>query len=94
MQQSYNYPTNGATQQRIDHAGHSNDLVGHLHEIIMYNEVVDYLKEWVDADHSGQTVLIGTADHECAGLTLGGIIDNGEYQYVCSPLCSSNRTAG
>ncbi|KAF8751065.1 Alkaline phosphatase [Rhizoctonia solani] len=57
---------------RIDHAGHSNDLIGHLHEIIMYNEVVDYLKKWVDSNDD--TVLIGTADHECAGLTVGGIL--------------------
>ncbi|CAE6472144.1 unnamed protein product [Rhizoctonia solani] len=76
---------------RIDHAGHSNDLIGHLHEIIMYNEVVDYLKKWVD--DNDDTVLIGTADHECAGLTLGGIVTTGEYQYNPAPLASAKHSS-
>ncbi|CAE6461827.1 unnamed protein product [Rhizoctonia solani] len=76
---------------RIDHAGHSNDLIGHLHEIIMYNEVVDYLKKWVDSNDD--TVLIGTADHECAGLTLGGIVTTGEYQYNPAPLASASHSS-
>ncbi|CAE6424860.1 unnamed protein product, partial [Rhizoctonia solani] len=76
---------------RIDHAGHSNDLIGHLHEIIMYNEVVDYLKKWVD--DNDDTVLIGTADHECAGLTLGGIVTTGEYQYNPAPLAGASHSS-
>ncbi|KAG8751490.1 hypothetical protein FRC11_009325, partial [Ceratobasidium sp. 423] len=76
---------------RIDHAGHSNDLIGHLHDIIMYNEVVDYLKKWVD--DNDDTVLIGTADHECAGLTLGGIVTTGEYQYNPAPLAGASHSS-
>ncbi|KAB5591152.1 Alkaline phosphatase [Ceratobasidium theobromae] len=76
---------------RIDHAGHSNDLIGHLHEIVMYNEVVDYLKKWVD--DNDDTVLIGTADHECAGLTLGGIVTTGEYQYNPAPLAGAKHSS-
>ncbi|CAE6391386.1 unnamed protein product, partial [Rhizoctonia solani] len=76
---------------RIDHAGHSNDLIGHLHEIIMYNEVVDYLKKWVDSNDD--TVLIGTADHECAGLTVGGIVTTGEYQYNPAPLAGASHSS-
>ncbi|KAI0767625.1 alkaline-phosphatase-like protein [Fomes fomentarius] len=78
---------------RIDHAGHSNDLVGHLHEIIEYNEVVDYLKSVVDDDHYGETVLLGTADHECGGLTLGGIVTTGEYQWSPSALDGGKHSA-
>ena len=48
----------------------SNDLIGHLHDILQYNEVVKYLKSVVDDDKDGETVLIGTADHECGGLAL------------------------
>ncbi|KAG8710384.1 hypothetical protein FRC11_004569, partial [Ceratobasidium sp. 423] len=76
---------------RIDHAGHSNDLIGHLHEIIMYNEVVDYFKKWVD--DNDDTVLIGTADHECAGLTLGCIVTTGEYQYNPVPLADASHSS-
>lgn len=48
----------------------SNDLIGHLHDILQYHEVVAYLKSVVDDDQDGETVLIGTADHECGGLAL------------------------
>ncbi|QRW21139.1 alkaline phosphatase [Rhizoctonia solani] len=51
---------------RIDHAAHANDPVGHLHEIIMYNEVVDYLREWVDKNQD--TVMIGTAITNAYGI--------------------------
>ena len=48
----------------------SNDLIGHLHDILQYHELVAYLKSVVDDDKDGETVLLGTADHECGGLTL------------------------
>ncbi|OWP06758.1 hypothetical protein B2J93_8815 [Marssonina coronariae] len=41
---------------RIDHIGPNDDSVGHLHDIIQYNEVMDIM-------------LSGAAD-ECGGLTL------------------------
>lgn len=53
---------------RIDHAGHANDAAGHVHDILMYNEVMAYLKEYV-TEHS-DTQLLSAADHECGGLTL------------------------
>ncbi|RYO80795.1 hypothetical protein DL762_000653 [Monosporascus cannonballus] len=55
---------------RIDHAGHANDPAAHLHDIIMYNDVVDYAKEWIDAHPD--TLMMSAADHECGGLTLNG----------------------
>ncbi|RYP09935.1 hypothetical protein DL764_000977 [Monosporascus ibericus] len=55
---------------RIDHAGHANDPAAHLQDIIMYNDVVDYVKEWID-DHP-DTLMMSAADHECGGLTLNG----------------------
>lgn len=45
-------------------------MVGHLHDILQYHEVVAYLKSVVDDDKDGETILIGTADHECGGLAL------------------------
>ncbi|KAF8598652.1 alkaline phosphatase-like protein [Ceratobasidium sp. AG-I] len=77
---------------RIDMAAHANDLIGHLSEIIMYNRVVEYVKEFVDQNHD--TVLIGAADHECGGLTLGGIVDTGEYQFNPAPLADAKHSAG
>ncbi|KAH8880109.1 alkaline phosphatase [Thozetella sp. PMI_491] len=55
---------------RIDHAGHSNDPAAHLHDIIMYNEVMQYVRDWIDAHP--ETVMMSAADHECGGLSLNG----------------------
>jgi alkaline phosphatase len=55
---------------RIDHAGHANDPVGHLHETIMYNDVMKFVREWIDAHPN--TMMLSAADHECGGLTLNG----------------------
>lgn len=55
---------------RIDHAAHSNDPVGHLHDIIMYNDVMQYVREWIDKHPD--TVMMSAADHETGGLTLNG----------------------
>ncbi len=53
---------------RIDHAGHSNDAAGHIHDTLMYNEVMAYLKEFVSANPDTQ--LLSAADHETGGLTV------------------------
>lgn len=55
---------------RIDHAGHANDPAAHVHDIIMYNDVVDYVRGWID-EHP-DTLMLSAADHECGGLTLNG----------------------
>lgn len=53
---------------RIDHASHANDGAAHLHEVLEYNRVVDFVKNWID-EHP-DTAMISVADHETGGLTL------------------------
>ncbi|KAL7627353.1 hypothetical protein AAE478_001545 [Parahypoxylon ruwenzoriense] len=55
---------------RIDHAGHANDPAAHLHDTIMYNDVMAFVREWVDKHPD--TLMLSAADHECGGLTLNG----------------------
>ncbi|KAG4439972.1 hypothetical protein IFR05_004546 [Cadophora sp. M221] len=55
---------------RIDHAGHSNDPIGHLHDIIQYNEVMDFVRTWIDKHPD--TTMLSAADHETGGITLHG----------------------
>jgi alkaline phosphatase len=55
---------------RIDHAGHANDPVGHLHDTLMYNDVMKFVREWID--RHPDTMMLSAADHECGGLTLNG----------------------
>ncbi|KAJ9474667.1 Repressible alkaline phosphatase [Pseudozyma hubeiensis] len=61
---------------RIDHAAHNNDPIGHIHDILQYNEMVQAVVDWVDSNAANnpsepETVLFSVADHECGGLTLG-----------------------
>ena len=53
---------------RIDHAGHANDAAAHVHDTLMFNEVMAYLKDFVSKHPDTQ--LLSAADHECGGLTL------------------------
>lgn len=53
---------------RIDHAGHDNDAATHLKEVVMYNDVMKYLRDFVSKNPDTQ--LLSAADHECGGLTL------------------------
>ncbi|KAK1971771.1 alkaline phosphatase [Colletotrichum sublineola] len=55
---------------RIDHAGHANDPAAHLFDTMHYNEVMGFVREWID-EHPN-TMLMSAADHECGGLTLNG----------------------
>ncbi|SJX64354.1 probable PHO8-repressible alkaline phosphatase vacuolar [Sporisorium reilianum f. sp. reilianum] len=61
---------------RIDHAAHNNDPIGHIHDILAYQEMVQAVVEWVDSNAANnanepETVIFSVADHECGGLTLG-----------------------
>ena len=70
---------------KIDHAGHASDPIGHLHDILMYNEVIDYIKNWID--ENGETELLSAADHETGGLTLKA------YEFDPLVLTAANSSA-
>lgn len=53
---------------RIDHASHAHDGVAHLHDVLEFNRVVDFVKSWIDSHPD--TAMIAVADHETGGLTL------------------------
>lgn len=53
---------------RIDHAGHANDAAAHIQEVLTYNNVMTYLRDFVTSHPDTQ--LLSAADHECGGLTL------------------------
>jgi alkaline phosphatase len=53
---------------RIDHAAHANDAAAHVHDTLMFNEVMAFLKTYVSKRKDTQ--LLSAADHECGGLTL------------------------
>ncbi|KAJ4288652.1 hypothetical protein N0V90_011889 [Kalmusia sp. IMI 367209] len=55
---------------RIDHAGHANDAAAHVHDTVMYNDILAYVQKWIDTHPD--TMLMSAADHECGGLTTNG----------------------
>ena len=66
---------------RIDHAAHGNDPVGHLGDILAYDEAVAAALAWAAVD--GNTLVVSTADHETGGMTLGR---DGIYRWDPAPL--------
>ncbi|TGZ79440.1 alkaline phosphatase-like protein [Ascodesmis nigricans] len=80
---------------RIDHAGHANDPVAHLHDILAFNEAMDAIREWIDGHEDSPTTMVATADHECGGLTVGGDIpQDPSYWYAPSWFAGSRASAG
>ncbi|KAL4897621.1 alkaline-phosphatase-like protein [Aspergillus ambiguus] len=55
---------------RIDHAGHASDPANHAIETWMYNDVIAWVREWIDKHPD--TIMLSAADHETGGLTLNG----------------------
>ncbi len=52
---------------RIDHAGHGNDPVAQVHEVIAYDKAFASVLDFLDEDDV-QGVAISTSDHETGGL--------------------------
>ena len=72
---------------RIDHAAHGNDPVGHLGDILAYNEAVAVARAWAERD--GETLVVATADHETGGMTLGR---DGVYFWDPAPLLQATSS--
>lgn len=52
---------------RIDHAGHANDPVAQVHEVLAYDKAFASVLDFLDKDDV-KGVLVGTSDHETGGL--------------------------
>lgn len=52
---------------RIDHAGHGNDPVAQVHEVLAYDKAFASVLDFLDQDDV-EGVLVGTSDHETGGL--------------------------
>ena len=72
---------------RIDMAAHTNDPAAHLHEILMYNSVIEYVKGYVKKTN---TVMVSTSDHETGGLSLGYQPGIPYPEYKWNPLFLKN----
>ncbi|KAH9452743.1 hypothetical protein MJO28_008335 [Puccinia striiformis f. sp. tritici] len=79
---------------RIDMAAHSNDPVGHLYDILAYQETVRTVQSWVDeANKAGwPTLMISVSDHETGGLALGRQLTEKYPVYAWYPEVLANAT--
>ncbi|EGG05233.1 uncharacterized protein MELLADRAFT_48897 [Melampsora larici-populina 98AG31] len=74
---------------RIDMAAHSNDPIGHLYDILAYQETVRTVKTWVDG---WPTLMISVSDHETGGLALGRQLTSAYPEYAWYPEVLVNVT--
>ncbi|EFP83769.2 hypothetical protein PGT21_034638 [Puccinia graminis f. sp. tritici] len=79
---------------RIDMAAHSNDPVGHLYDILAYQETVRTVQSWVDeANKAGwPTLMISVSDHETGGLALGRQLTEKYPVYAWYPEVLANAS--
>ena len=54
---------------RIDHCGHTNDAACAAAEVIEYDDAVGVALQFAARD--GQTLIVGTSDHDTGGLSVG-----------------------
>ncbi|WFD34842.1 alkaline phosphatase [Malassezia cuniculi] len=82
---------------RIDHAGHNNDPIGHVYDILEYNKVIAAVRKWIDENGSDddEYIMVSTADHECGGLALAWQRpedSEGLYNWFPDVLFNANHT--
>ena len=68
---------------RIDMAAHSNDPAANVHEILEYQNTIDFVKKYVGS--RDDTVMISVSDHETGGLALGLQLTEQYPEYLWKP---------
>lgn len=77
---------------RIDHAGHGNDPVALVHEVLAYDDAFKAVLDFLQKD-STQGVLVGTSDHETGGLATARQLKPYEYPaYLWHPSVLANAS--
>ena len=74
---------------RIDMASHSNDPVGHVHDVLAFNSAFHVARTFIDRIGG---VLISTSDHETGGLSVGRQVTVTYPEYVWYPEVLANAS--
>ncbi|KAI4096409.1 MAG: hypothetical protein L6R37_006949 [Teloschistes peruensis] len=79
---------------RIDHAGHGNDPVAQVHEVLAYDKAFASVLDFLDQD-GVDGVMVGTSDHETGGLATARQLHSTypEYHWFPSVLANASRSA-
>ena len=76
---------------RIDHAGHGNDPVAQVHEVLAYDKAFQSVLEFLDRDTTNG-VLVSTSDHETGGLAAARQLHEAYPVYRWFPEMLRNAT--
>ncbi|KAL6714140.1 vacuolar alkaline phosphatase [Lecanora helva] len=76
---------------RIDHAGHGNDPVAQVHEVVAYDKAFASVLDFFDKDDV-EGVLVGTSDHETGGLATARQLHQTYPEYHWFPDMLVNAT--
>lgn len=77
---------------RVDHAGHANDPVAHVHELLAYDDAVGTVLDFLHRDKT-QGLLVATSDHETGGLATARQLDPRKYpEYAWEPSVLANAS--
>ena len=76
---------------RIDHAGHGNDPVAQVHEVLEYDRAFSAVLDFLDKD-TVEGVLVGTSDHETGGLATARQLHETYPEYHWFPGVLTNAS--
>ncbi|KAF2138308.1 uncharacterized protein K452DRAFT_277397 [Aplosporella prunicola CBS 121167] len=76
---------------RIDHAGHANDPVAQVHEVLAYDKTVASVLEFLEKDPV-QGVMVSTSDHETGGLAAARQLHTTYPEYLWYPGVLANAS--
>ncbi|KAG8533641.1 uncharacterized protein KY384_001382 [Bacidia gigantensis] len=77
---------------RIDHAGHANDPLAQVHEVLEYDKAFSTALDFLDKDAT-EGVIVSTSDHETGGLAAARQLSEDKYpQYAWYPDMLVNGT--
>ncbi|KAL8951337.1 MAG: hypothetical protein Q9183_007463, partial [Haloplaca sp. 2 TL-2023] len=79
---------------RIDHAGHGNDPVAQVHEVLAYDDAFSTVLDFLSKP-AVEGVLVGTSDHETGGLATARQLHDEypEYHWFPNVLANASRSA-
>ncbi|KAI4284236.1 MAG: hypothetical protein L6R38_001567 [Xanthoria sp. 2 TBL-2021] len=79
---------------RIDHAGHGNDPVAQVHEVLAYDKAFSSVLDFLERDDV-EGVLVGTSDHETGGLATARQLHDAypEYHWFPAVLANASHSA-
>ncbi|KAI9750843.1 MAG: pre-mRNA-splicing factor 8 [Chaenotheca gracillima] len=76
---------------RIDHAGHSNDPVAQVHEVLAYDKAFSSVLDFIEGSDTA-AALVSTSDHETGGLATAKQLHITYPEYVWYPGVLANAS--